>query len=215
MCSFVPGKGIAFANVADETCTASDHPSLSPAFRLRSYEHCWYLYSGCRSSNCSGCGLKHRMSVRRCTCLASSGPCLVMSSTHDGCVGGLQSYPAQELVLGSLESSRRAFTEATRIDECSVCGVDGDLKCKSLSQREVEQVRGSLFCDNCSANSCAFNNVSIGKYEMPKTQLGNRSGYSEVILATLSPSCRHVSQVLIFRILICQIQSHCWFCSVL
>ena len=38
-----------------------------------------------------------------------------------------------------LSFRRRAFTEATRIDECSVCGVDGDLKCKSLSQREVEQ----------------------------------------------------------------------------
>ena len=86
LCNFVSGESILFANVADETCAVSDHPPLSPAFRLRSYKHGWYLYSGCRSSNCSGCRLKRWIPLRRCTCLASSGPCIVLSSTTDGCV---------------------------------------------------------------------------------------------------------------------------------
>ena len=88
LCNFVSGESILFANVADETCAVSDHPPLAPAFRLRSYKHGWYLYSGCRSSNCSGCRLKRWIPLRRCTCLASSvsGPCIVLSSTTDGCV---------------------------------------------------------------------------------------------------------------------------------
>ena len=47
-------------------------------------------------------------------------------------------------------------------------------------------MHGNLFCEDCSARSCALENASLGKHNVPKTHLGSHSGYSEVILATPS-----------------------------
>ena len=83
-CSFLPGQSIAFARIEGGR-SASDHSPLAPAFRLHSYKQGWYLYSGC-SKNCSGCRQKQWIPWRRCICLPSSGPCVVLSSTKDECV---------------------------------------------------------------------------------------------------------------------------------
>ena len=42
-----------------------------------------------------------------------------------------------------------------------------------------------LFCANCSS-SCALHNASLGVHEVPRTALGNQSGYSEVAVVTAS-----------------------------
>lgn len=42
---------MAFANVPEEQCMASDQPALAPAFKLHSYEHGWHLPLVCMNGS--------------------------------------------------------------------------------------------------------------------------------------------------------------------
>ena len=83
-CNFIAGQSIAFAQVRAEECTSSADPTLSPAFKLESHSHGWYLYSHC-TAGCSHCDPPRWIPLRQCTCLSTPGSCMIVASMSDEC----------------------------------------------------------------------------------------------------------------------------------